>query len=534
MRFEIKNFRGCAHADIVAESITMVTGRNGSGKTSIMQGIAALLTGDPMPIVGVAKNAAQRLVRSGTGAGNLFSEYLGGSSEISYPECKYVTEGTPAVISEHAAGTDSVLNYPAKERADILSRIIGALPTIDDLRAELRKIYPEKIADQTSDAVWKMIEVSDWNAAVAHCSEKNSRDKGKWEAITRERYGSKKADGWIPESWDQTLSTATEESLVSTWKLETEYLEAAIAENSAADSMRGELIALAGTIPKLEANLFDLRGQYSALEENKKLLNEALKKLPPAKNPPVTTCPHCKKNLQIIGDKLEIPTIIEPAVFAKRLAAITEANKSIEELSAHMQTVSKMIDSANSELFNAQRAKTKIDNMSQPTSEPSNPKNVEECRVNTARAAARLDAFRARRDAAALIEQIKSRDKLIAVLKSDGLRETKLIKSMDWFNGELKKFSDGAGWAVVCVARDMSIDYNNTPYMLLSESEKFRVRITLQLTIATIQESTAVIIDAADILDAAGRNGLVRTIHKVCRSSSVHPKVIIAMTISDE
>jgi len=46
------------------------------------------------------------------------------------------------------------------------------------------------------------------------------------------------------------------------------------------------------------------------------------------------------------------------------------------------------------------------------------------------------------------------------------------------------------------------------PYILLSESEKFRCRTALQVAMADLDGSAAVIVDAADILDRGGRNGL--------------------------
>ncbi len=47
-------------------------------------------------------------------------------------------------------------------------------------------------------------------------------------------------------------------------------------------------------------------------------------------------------------------------------------------------------------------------------------------------------------------------------------------------------------------------------YPLLSESEQFRVRVTLQVAIAKMDDSAAMVIDRADILDRQGRNGMMK------------------------
>ena len=46
------------------------------------------------------------------------------------------------------------------------------------------------------------------------------------------------------------------------------------------------------------------------------------------------------------------------------------------------------------------------------------------------------------------------------------------------------------------------------PYALLSSSEQFRSRAALQLAMARLDQSSMVVIDGADILDAPARSGL--------------------------
>ena len=70
--------------------------------------------------------------------------------------------------------------------------------------------------------------------------------------------------------------------------------------------------------------------------------------------------------------------------------------------------------------------------------------------------------------------------------------------------------------------------YGGTQYELLSESEKFRVRVVLQIGMALSDKSQALVIDAADILDKGGRNGLFKAV------KSTGLPAFISMTIDSK
>lgn len=65
MDVRIRDFRGIEHADIRLSGLTLIAGSNGAGKTSIAQAVAAVLTGQTVPIKGLRKADAGALVRYG-------------------------------------------------------------------------------------------------------------------------------------------------------------------------------------------------------------------------------------------------------------------------------------------------------------------------------------------------------------------------------------------------------------------------------------------------------------------------------------
>ena len=103
---------------------------------------------------------------------------------------------------------------------------------------------------------------------------------------------------------------------------------------------------------------------------------------------------------------------------------------------------------------------------------------------------------------------MQANQRIIDLLSSEGVRRTALVKALTSFNAELAAVSDACGWAKVEITPDLDVEFGGRVYFLLSESEQFRARTTLQLAIARKDRSAAVVIDGADVLDAKGRGGL--------------------------
>jgi len=128
--------------------------------------------------------------------------------------------------------------------------------------------------------------------------------------------------------------------------------------------------------------------------------------------------------------------------------------------------------------------------------------------------------------ASKIASQIKKLSEVVEVLAPSGLRQSVLAKALDAFNAELKDISETAKWKTVSINDKMSVQYGGRDYGIqLSESEKFRTRVVLQLALAKLDGSKFVVIDAADILDRNGRNGLIALIKQ-----SETP-IIVTMTI---
>jgi hypothetical protein len=74
----------------------------------------------------------------------------------------------------------------------------------------------------------------------------------------------------------------------------------------------------------------------------------------------------------------------------------------------------------------------------------------------------------------------------------------------------------------------MSISYGDYQYILLSKSTQYRVRISLQAAFTMLDGSQILLIDGADILDSAGRNGLFKML------TGLQSMAVVAMTIDKQ
>ena len=85
--------------------------------------------------------------------------------------------------------------------------------------------------------MWQIIEAQGWDGAAKQAKEKGANLKGMWEQITGDRYGSKKAENYIPENWMPDLDGASDESLQADLTDARGVLEGCIASEAVDDAL---------------------------------------------------------------------------------------------------------------------------------------------------------------------------------------------------------------------------------------------------------------------------------------------------------
>ena len=513
MNVTIKNFRGIAHADLMLLDgrVTLVTGANGAGKTSCAQAVAAAFSGE-MPVEGVKKSEGGVLVRAGAVKGSVEVDCEGeGTITVSWPSGKVTTTGTPRSATVYALGLVDLTRLEPKKAAGVLLDYLKATPTRDDLVAALalQEFTPEQHA-----ALWRDVENLGWDGAEKLWREKGQRLKGRWETIAGERYGPAKAETWAPAKWTTGLEGASEESLTAQLTQAREFLEAAIAVSAVSADHRERLEALAATLPALREQFATEDAEWKASITKTRSCEQFERTLPrPARDQVLTPCPLCAGHVVIVGSRIEKPAPVDAEADAQKRDMLARAAADTAASTQQMRDLARKVSETERQRIAAERAAAELATLPD-VAKTSTAQELEHAREEVRRTEDDLLAFRAHRDARATHRSIIENDGVVEALKPDGLRLKKLRAAVLDFNAQLVAICVKAGWGRVRLDEGLAISYDDRPLSLVSASQRFRASVAVQLALAVLDRSAVVVIDAADILDVAGRNGLVKMLRE--------------------
>lgn len=511
LTISIRDYRGLERADIELSPIALVAGRNEQGKSCLAQAARAALYGTAVPLPNVAKKDAQLLVRDGAKEGHATATLGDLSCKIEWPRAtEKVAEAGAPKCSEFATGLMHILDLDAKARANALATYIDSAPTKADLAAAMADVgYSEAAVEQTWLAV---SEPGGWDSTYKKAREHTTKLKGAWEQVTGEKYGSKKAENWKNDGYPEG---ATREEL----EAEVERAKAAVkkavgaAAVSAADIERLEAEAEA-EIPDLDA----LRKDLEAVEAELAEVQAERMKLPAdigAGDNAVCDCPSCGAKL-VVEHIWNGPTVLKPydEDEAKK-ATSKEVGRRRAELDGRTSNLKGKVASLTHEIARgeaaakrAEAAKAKLAELAKQ--EQPDEEKIAEAERREAEALKALRAFEAKAQADKLHGQIVRNDALVTILAPDGLRRRKLAAGLDAFNSGLAKLCEAAGWPAVRFDENLEAHYGTRPLWAASASGQWRARVVIQVAMALLDNSPAVVIDEADILDARGRNGLFK------------------------
>lgn len=500
----VRDYRGVERADITLAPIALVAGRNEAGKSCIAQAVRSVLTGNAIPIPGVAKKDAKLLVRDGADKGSVSASNGEGLQVIEWPKCDIKgKEGNPA-SSDWAAGLRHLFDLNDAERANVLAGYIDSLPCVTDLTSAMRDIgYGDKAIDQT----WASVNVpGGWDDTHKKAREYSAMLKGKWEGITSEKWGAKKGEDWLPAGWDDAIATASLDDLsAASGRAETEYdrvVGLAAVSNANIEALQEK----ADTIADLVLRENELRQKKDELFEAHRDLKVATKPVIPSEP---MTCPCCKAALEI--DK---GTLIE-ATSKPTKKEITAATKALEAHNQAIADAGTAFDEAYAEhreienqLKDARRAKLELDAATKKGGGTATAEDVDAARAAMHAAQKAVTMKQARDQAAGIHGQIVKNLALVDILAPDGLRRRKLASSLETFNKALADLCDIAKWPTVRLDENLQPHYGTRPVWAASASGQWRARVIVQIAMAISDGSAAVVIDEADILDARGRNSL--------------------------
>lgn len=503
MKATIKNFMGCAAAEVEASKIALILGLNGQGKTSTLLPIAAALRGG-VPL-GLQKTKAGMLVKTGAGAASVVLEEDGAKVEVFWPKCERRSEGVSAPeASDIAVGAVAFPAMADKDKVELLRDILKTDPVKQEL---CEALADAGLSEKVQEAVWHNIEAEGWDASLDRAKEKGRSLKSQWALIAGEAYGEKKAASWFPQGWENDLETTSTEALEADVSLARADLEDKIANQAIGADELARLQEKVDSLADAEKECDDAAGKVTEAQKALKEARAAREKLPKLPNYDLV-CPHCGKPVVYQFGKLEaVKQSLSAEEREKLEQQILDADNAVSKAERELNAAKHEFILSDSALQAIKKAKDELEAKQGKTIQPA---EVDEARNAVRKAETRLQSFNRYNEALRVHRNILENQAIINVLEPEGIRRRSLEKGLADFNGRLEYLCHVAEWACVKVDGDMSVSYNDRPFVICSESEKFRAKVTLQAAIAEYDGSHALVVDAADILDNKGRAGLLK------------------------
>ncbi len=462
------------------------------------------------------KNTAGALVTDGEKRGMAYVESDEGSHvTVTWPNCKVVAQGeTVPSASAIAVGLDSPLDWTDKERAEFFSSLLGAEPDEAAITAAFKGILSAQEIKRTGRQCG--VRMGYRTRPPRARKAPNSRARGN----TRPRgYGPKKAENYYPTEWSADLESTTRDILTTAVDQAREWVDAGTVDTAVTVALtEKELAALVKLADEEPARKAAFDEATATLKDAKAALDAATERLQEAGRAVVSPgqdCPHCGKPLIVVHGKITPGDITQEradASVAREQEARSYRDKADEAHKAAYIARAK----ADTDWYAANEAAKKLAAMPAPSDAPApDPADLETAKARLRKATDNLAAFDRKIEADGIQAKLVANEAVVRILAPDGLRLTALKAALDRANDRLADLCAYASWNPVALEQDLSITYGGRMYRLCSMSEQYRVRVALQMFIAQEQGASAVILDGADILTKAGRNGLFRMLKTV-------------------
>ncbi len=552
----INGFRGIETAFVEASPIALIAGRNEAGKSSICLAVAAALADSPIPylrpgpkagdhITMINKSSAGILVRGGSASAEV--SVSGGTGKVTarWPQAETEVEGeNPPSASVYAAGLIDICRLDPKSRATYLSELLKTEPTREDLAKWLKanEYVWDDDAEPKQNAVsrtWASIEKNGWDATEKMFREQGAKLKGQWETITNERYGSNKAEGWLPDNWNPELESSSLDSLDANVANAKAHLEQSIASQAVDEDRQAAAQRLADTE---EPDMKALRVDKAKAAEAVKLAEQHVREstyggvqegfitLP---------CVHCDEPNALVTDRNE-----SGAATGYRLTAIPErpdpeaekeAYNEHEALVTRLRWCSQEADKMATAVTRGETLAGDIEKgrllLKEFRAKTGDEDAVDQAREIVRAAEEERDRFTAWKTASKAHTGICRNKIFIAGIAVDGVRAITLKVALKKFNeGSLGVICKAAGWPLITLDANLEPLSAGVPHILMSTSGQYRTRVALQLAVAGLDGSSMVVIDGADVLDAKGRNGLFKALKSIGSRREFH--ALVSMTLN--
>jgi hypothetical protein len=219
------------------------------------------------------------------------------------------------------------------------------------------------------------------------------------------------------------------------------------------------------------------------------------------------------------------PAPLSPDKLAKAVADRRELDANIAALQRQVATNAQRTTTAAGAVKACERARAQLlDVQARPRVAE---QEVENARTQALDAKRKADAIEAMQKSTAIYDDWTRHQVLIEGLSPDGVRRGVMSRKLSSINTTLGEFSATAKFADVVLTDDLDCTYDGRPYVLLSESERWRCDLVLTCALAQQEAVRVIIADRFDVLNPQARPGALMLLR------SVGIPALVCMTAKD-
>ena len=523
MQLKIENILGHGYFEAnFNPGVTVVTGGNASGKTSLMLCLAALAAhdGNPARISGTAK---KNYIRDGSKTGEAWMEdrLWEPGQEVATP-----IDAKPLACPEAVGIYDFARTRPKAERSLPYAKLEGEAKSPEDM---LRGTWPHNAIKL--EAVCGTIDRTGWDKAHAVFTEQLRDAKRKWSDVTGAgTYGVNKAAKWLPEGWSADIVGMGEQRARKIESDARDNLHGLETAEAVATDRRVRRDAAQERIPDLEEKLLAIADQLQAVKERqlsvdnddvKKTFDEAEAKWREVKNEQsgqpkeIGKCPDCgsvltrgKSGKLVNTAKFKVAPDIDERVkkaseeYEAATKELQRANGEIRAQQHRLDQIFKSQSFAEAELAQSRR------DAALDEGEVIYPDEVEQARDDLAEASENVRIVTQMVAAAKAASAVAELAIVVAKLAPSGVRAGGMGGVMDRVNNGLAKIRKITGWGAVKVEKDFTITYDGRPPELIAASERARINYAMAAVFALMTKSRVLTFEGIDILSVGPLGGL--------------------------
>lgn len=512
--------------------VTLVTGKNTSGKSSLAKIIGALVTHDANP-GHVSAAATKDYVTDGAleGQARLDDVVWRPPAGISSPP-----DQGPLSTPQAAGLIDFRVNRVVKQRAELWEGLF--LPS--DPMAILRPRW--QLPEAQLVAVVEIINTQGWEKASGIYEDRRREAKRRWQQITGARlYGKRVASTWTPKNWREELEGKSEADLQSEVVDLRDRLQALGVRQTIEQSRIDEANrVLAEDIPAAERDLSDAQTQYRAasadyqahrkhltemqdLRESHKRELSRLTQILEAKAP--YECPHCQKGLQLSAGQVVAWEAPSGAEIEKATTDRDTFMGNLAEVEAELGVQGQAMDGVSAEVNTAAGRVSQIQGRLDELRRRAEVAGMEVSQVDEGeRAKLELDVEEANKflvahqqyyNAKREHDNVVELDTVCTLLGPTGARAQHMRQAMDKVRLVLANGSKRAGWLPITILDDYGLTSNGRSLPLVSDNEKLKAQWLCQVAAVMLAGGSWVVLDAADLLRDESWDGLVELVNSL-------------------